>query len=103
ARFDKFRAPPDAAELAKRRAAGLTPAQDALLERWGYPYVFDEFRFHMTLTRRLNDEEQARIEPRLLPLVAPATAGPLLIDALSLFAQADRASPFRLIRRFAFS
>lgn len=102
-RFDKFRAPPDAAELAKRRAAGLTPAQDALLQRWGYPYVFDEFRFHMTLTRRLNAEEQARIEQALKPLVAPVISGPLLIDALSLFAQADRASPFRLIRRFPFS
>jgi putative phosphonate metabolism protein len=102
ARFDKFRAPPDEAELAKRRASGLTPAQDALLQRWGYPYVFEEFRFHMTLTRRLSAAEQARIEPVLAPLVAPAIAGPLLIDALSLFAQADRSSPFRLVRRFPF-
>lgn len=101
-RFDRFRAPADEAELAKRRAAGLTPAQDALLQRWGYPYVLEEFRFHMTLTRRLDAAEQARLEPVLAPLVAPATAGPLVIDALSLFAQADRASPFRLIRRFAF-
>ena len=103
ARFDRFRAPPDEAELAKRRAAGLTPTQDALLQRWGYPYVFEEFRFHMTLTRRLNAEEQARIEAVLAPLVAPVTSGPLVIDALSLFAQADRTSPFRLVRRFPFS
>ena len=35
-------------------AAGLTPEQDAMLLRWGYPYVFDTWFFHMTLTRRLS-------------------------------------------------
>src|SRR5229473_1465217 len=39
--FDAFRAPPSADELAKRRRAGLTAAQEALLARWGYPYVMD--------------------------------------------------------------
>jgi hypothetical protein len=24
------------------------------LDRWGYPYVMEEFRFHMTLTGRLD-------------------------------------------------
>jgi putative phosphonate metabolism protein len=99
-RFDRFRLPPDEAELAKRRKARLTPEQDALLLRWGYPYVFEEFRFHMTLTRRLKPEERPAIEAALAPLVAPAIGSPLLIDALSLFVQAGRASPFRLVRRF---
>jgi hypothetical protein len=65
--------------------------------------VFEEFRFHMTLTRRLKPDERASIEAVLAPQVVPALAGPLLIDALSLFAQPDRASPFRLVRRFALS
>jgi hypothetical protein len=43
------RAPPDAAELARRRAAGLTPGQAAMLERYYYPYVMDEWFFHLTL------------------------------------------------------
>ena len=41
--LDAFRAPPDDAELARRRKAGLTERQDALLMQWGYPYVFEEF------------------------------------------------------------
>ncbi|HET6522220.1 MAG TPA: DUF1045 domain-containing protein, partial [Geminicoccaceae bacterium] len=53
--FDSFRAPSDAAELSRRRAAGLTARQDALLLAWGYPYVFEEFRFHLTLTERLGE------------------------------------------------
>ncbi len=53
AELDRLRAAPTPAELARRRAAGLTPSQEANLLRWGYPYVMDEFRFHMTLTGKL--------------------------------------------------
>ena len=42
------------AELARRRAGGLTPRQDELLQRWGYPFVLEEFRFHMSLTGPLS-------------------------------------------------
>lgn len=101
ARFDPFRAPASPAELAKRRAGGLTAAQEALLSRWGYPHVFECFRFHMTLTRHLSSAERAAIEPAIGPLLAEACAGPLLIDALSLFVQPDRTAAFRLVRRFA--
>jgi hypothetical protein len=51
--LDRFRAPATDADLARRRAAGLTPAQESHLLRWGYPYVMDEFRFHMTLSGHL--------------------------------------------------
>ena len=51
--FDEFRQPADEAELARRRAAGLSPRQDELLVRWGYPYVLEQWRFHLTLTGRL--------------------------------------------------
>jgi hypothetical protein len=52
-KFDHFRRPARSAELARRRAAGLTPRQEEHLTRWGYPYVLDCFRFHVTLTDRL--------------------------------------------------
>ncbi len=51
--LDAFRAPPSEAELYRRRKAGLSAAQEALLVRWGYPYVMEEFRFHLTLTGSL--------------------------------------------------
>ena len=45
--LDAFRAPPGEEELARRRAGGLTAAQDENLLRWGYPYVMESFRFHL--------------------------------------------------------
>jgi putative phosphonate metabolism protein len=53
--FDSFRAPLTADDRARRNPARLTPRQVEYLDRWGYPYVMEEFRFHMTLTGRLDD------------------------------------------------
>lgn len=99
-RFDAFRLPPTETELAQRRRAGLTPRQDALLQLWGYPYVMAEFRFHMTLTGRLAPTERERLQRDLAPLVAPLRTVPLPVDAVALFAQPDRASRFRIERRY---
>jgi putative phosphonate metabolism protein len=99
--LDQFRAPPSATELARRRRAGLSPAQEALLLRWGYPYVMAEFRFHMTLTARLSGAEGDAVGAALAPLVEPFCQAPLPIDALSLFRQDAADRPFRLIRRYA--
>ncbi|HEU0218178.1 MAG TPA: DUF1045 domain-containing protein [Stellaceae bacterium] len=98
--LDSFRAPPSAEELARRRRARLTARQDGLLVRWGYPYVMDEFRFHMTLTARLDTAEGVVVARVLEPLVAPLCRAPLVIDALSLFHQERGDAPFRLVRRF---
>lgn len=63
--LDRFRLPASEAELEKRRAKGLSPRQDENLRRWGYPYVLDEFRFHLTLSDRMQDGERAQLK-RLL-------------------------------------
>ena len=39
--LDILRAPLSNAELARQRRVGLTPAQEILLKKWGYPYVMD--------------------------------------------------------------
>jgi putative phosphonate metabolism protein len=101
--FDAYRAPPDSAELAKRYAAGLTPRQAELLARWGYPYVFDEFRFHLTLTGPIADAaERRQVMDLLLPLVASLTGQAVPVREFCLFHQPDRGAPFRLIERFPF-
>ncbi|HXZ02429.1 MAG TPA: DUF1045 domain-containing protein [Stellaceae bacterium] len=99
--FDGFRAPADAAELARRRAARLTPAQQANVARWGYPYVMEEFRFHVTLTGPLDDAVAARLEPPLAALFAPAIAAPPAIAEIALFIEPEPGAPFLLARRFA--
>jgi len=98
-RLDSFRAPLNAGELAKRLAAPLSPRQRDLLEHWGYPYVFDEYRFHMTLTRRLDEAEAPMAEALLRPLVAEAEAEPLRIASICLMRQHD-GSVFTLLQRF---
>ena len=98
-RFDAFRAPPGEAELARRRRARLTPAQEAHLVRWGYPYVFDQFRFHMTLTARLTSPEREAVLDWLAGRFAPVLAEPVPLE-LALFRQDSRHLPFDLVRRY---
>ena len=59
--FDRFRRPLTAQEKDRRLGAGLTEGQVRNLERWGYPYVFDGFRFHMTLTGPIDADRRAAI------------------------------------------
>lgn len=56
--FDNFRASPSKKDVQKRLKADLTKGQKKMLEKWGYPYVLDEYRFHMTLTDRLKDDQR---------------------------------------------
>lgn len=56
--LDTFRAPASETELERRRSAGLSPRQEALMQRWGYPYVMEEFRFHLTLSGRLPETDR---------------------------------------------
>jgi putative phosphonate metabolism protein len=100
-RLDSFRAPPSAAELAKRRHAKLTETQQAMLARWGYPYVMAEFRFHLSLTGTMkNAWERERIFPWADLLTRPVRREPLKITSVCVFEQPNREAPFRLARRF---
>ncbi|MDP9109271.1 MAG: phosphonate metabolism protein/1,5-bisphosphokinase (PRPP-forming) PhnN [Pseudomonadota bacterium] len=103
--FDLLRAPPSAEELARRRSAGLTAHQDALLQRWGYPYTDDAFRFHMTLSDRLDQLDAARAANLRIAAAAhfaSAMEQPLQLDNLSVWREADSGEPFELLQRFGF-
>lgn len=77
--FDRFRAALTGPEIDRRRQARLSPAQDALLEKWGYPYVGPEFRFHLTLTgpiaRDAIDAAMGHVQDHLPPLPRPCQIG----------------------------
>ena len=97
--LDAFRLPPSEAEVRRRRAAGLTPAQDAHLLRWGYPYVFDEFRFHMTLTGKLDPETATRVEAALGPVLAEVVPEPFGIGDVTLAGE-DEDGYFHALHRY---
>jgi putative phosphonate metabolism protein len=97
--LDAFRTPPGAAELQRRRQSHLSPQQDAMLQRWGYPYLLDTWFFHMTLTRRLDEAEKARIKPLAKAFFADAVAMPRQVRDICLFTQAGPDADFVLAER----
>jgi putative phosphonate metabolism protein len=101
--FDRFRAPLSRADLARRLTPDLNERELALLMRWGYAHVLEEFRFHMSLTGGLPDAALARLHPELEALLAPVLADPVTIDGLSLLMQAGRERPFHGIGHFRFA
>ena len=101
--FDRFRAPPGAAELAKRRGRGLSNRQEGYLQAWGYPYVMAEFRFHMTMLVANRDEAvHEAVTAYLAPRAARFTTEPLPVDAVCIYRQETREAPFLLVERFPF-
>jgi putative phosphonate metabolism protein len=96
--FDRFRAALNDADRARRLAAGLSRRQIEYLDRWGYPYVFDDFRFHMTLTGRI---ESSRAPPILTALQQAFARScgrrAITIDRVSLVRQDHPDDPFRVI------
>ncbi len=99
--LDRLRALPTLAELQHRQRATLSQRQQALLTAWGYPYVDDQFRFHMTLTGALPVAEQKRSLALLVQLFAPLAQQSITLDALCLFVEPEPGAPFRLQQRFA--
>jgi hypothetical protein len=97
--FEPFRAPLTEAERARRRPEQLTEAQRANLDRFGYPHVGAEFRFHMTLTGLIDDP--APVADHLAERLANA-CGPvrLRVEDLVLFGQAAESGRFRILHRF---
>lgn len=100
-RFDRFRAPMTYDERARRMRAPLSASQIAYLDRWGYPYVCEEFRFHMTLTGPLDlsnrDTVQRFLDDKFLKVPA---AQNLSIDRIALARQTESGVPFRVIESF---
>jgi putative phosphonate metabolism protein len=103
AEVDRFRAPPSEAELARRRRSALTAEQDAMLVRWGYPYVFETWFFHMTLTRRLSGAEKAVFLPAAEAFFAEALAVKRRVEAICLFTQRAEGEPFVAAERVRLS
>jgi putative phosphonate metabolism protein len=96
--FDNFRAPMSARERARRLAAPLSPEQVENLNRWGYPYVFAHFRFHMTLTGRLPAEaREAAIATLRRCFERRCGYCTIAIDRLALFKQDAPQRPFRVL------
>ena len=93
-RFEGFRAPLSSADIARRRPDELTGEERQNLVQWGYPYVFDTFRFHMTLTGRVPAVDAPAMEEELLRYFAEFHGRPLSISGIALFREPSRGADF---------
>jgi hypothetical protein len=100
-RFDRFRAPPTDDDIARRRPERLSPRQRDNLTRWGYPYVFEDFRFHMTLTGPVAERRRAEVRRVLEDRFRPLVDTPVVVDALALFVEPAPPGDFLVRRRIA--
>jgi len=103
--LDRFRAPPSASELARRRRTRLPPREDALLRRWGYPYVLDRFRFHLSLTGRLDGIDPAvalALRTGATEVFGPLEHLPLVVDSICVFEEPAAGADLRIVHRAGF-
>lgn len=92
--FEPFRAPLSETDIQRRKPDSLPPQKRENLMRWGYPYVFDEFRFHMTLTGPVPEARAPGMARLLGDRFADFVGRPLWIDGLALFVEPERGAPF---------
>ena len=100
--FEPFRAPLTDRDLERRRQNNLTPRQDQQLLAFGYPHIFDDFHFHMTLAGPLDQPEKDAVFDLLRARTATLKKPPLPVDAIAIYEQADRDQPFMQTARLPF-
>jgi putative phosphonate metabolism protein len=95
--FDAFRAPMSPRERARRLAMGLSHSQAQNLERWGYPFVLSEFRFHLTLTGKVPPSRRQSVLAALVEVFGRCAGEAVAVDQLALVKQDSQESSFRVI------
>jgi len=92
------RMPASAEELRRRRAGSLSARQDARLARWGYPYVMEEWFFHLTLTRRLDGAELTAVRDAAARFFEPVLSVTHRVEDICVFVQDG--GDFQIKQRF---
>jgi hypothetical protein len=97
-----LQAKPSVESIERRIHAGMSARQITLLREWGYPYVLDEYRFHMTLSDSLDDANaRTSIASHWAPRIA--RLGPLPVHGAALFIEPEPGAPFTLWQRLPFN
>lgn len=97
--LDEHRTPENASVQAQR-GAGKTTRQQSHIAKWGYPFVFEDFYFHMTLTGQMQHNpyfEAARLH------FHSSLARARRVESLAIFVEDHKGSPFRLFCRLPFT
>jgi putative phosphonate metabolism protein len=95
--FDRFRAPMSEKERARRLQSGLTARQTEHVDRWGYPYVFDDFRFHMTLTGPVGRGKESLLSQLRDAFARRVDPAECVLNRIALVRQETPSNGFRVI------
>ena len=98
--FEPFRAPLSQEDRARRRPEQLDDRGRDHLDRYGYPYVFDRFRFHMTLSGALDEAMREATRSAIAAVLRDVVPTNLTIDRIAVFRQAERRSAFTVLETF---
>jgi len=99
--FEPFRRALSDTDIARRKQHQLSDRQEFYLQKYGYPHVGDEFRFHLTLTGRLESDDQD-FENWVISEYKNSVSQTPVLDRVSIFMQPDRATPFVQLSEHAF-
>lgn len=100
--LEPVRAPISEQDIQRRLHQPLSDRQLLQLKRYGYPYIFDDFQFHMTLSDQLSASDADYLlwlEQEYTQLV---TSVPVL-DRIALYTQSDRKSAFVMLEAYCLS
>jgi putative phosphonate metabolism protein len=98
--FEPFRAALTDEEIERRNPDALAAREFRNLHQWGYPFVFEAFRFHMTLSGRVDETEAPRLEAAIRETFSAFIDQPLDIAAIALLVEPEPGAPFA-VHRFA--
>jgi len=98
--LDMFRACLSEKDLHRYHSKNLNERQKNLLHQWGYPFVMEEFRFHLTLTGKLEQVQRTRLQRILKTYCMPFLDEDVPFREISLFGDPGNGKRFRLIRRY---
>ena len=97
--FDHYRAPLNKKELARKQKKTLTSYQQEMLSRWGYPYVFKDFKFHLTLTGKISKTVADELMSFLARKINPVLEDRFRIRELVLARQEENGMFYQFLRR----
>ena len=93
--FEPYRAPLSPAERQRRiEGRSFSPRQLELIDRYGYPYVFEQFQLHMTLTDRLPEAERETYVRAAAEHFGRLAEAEMVLDRLVLFHEPEAGGQF---------
>jgi putative phosphonate metabolism protein len=102
--LDDLRAPLSPEDLTRRQVSKLDAREMELMNRYGYPYVLERFRFHFSLTGQVDPSSRQRTIQAVAEQVCLMNAtAPMVLDRLCVFEEAYPGMPFRRIADMALS